>query len=44
MIKGYLSGDVQTYDPELRSYLSSIQHKRIKRYVTNPVKALAEAA
>jgi glycosyltransferase involved in cell wall biosynthesis len=44
MIKGYLSGDVQTYDPELRSYLSSIQHKRIKRYVTNPVRALAEAA
>lgn len=44
MIKGYLSSDVQTYDPELRSYLSSIQHKRIKRYVTNPVRALAEAA
>jgi glycosyltransferase involved in cell wall biosynthesis len=44
MIKGYMSGDVQTYDPELRSFLSSIQHKRIKRYVTNPVRALTEAA
>lgn len=44
MVKGYLSDDVQTYDSELRSYLSSIQHKRIKRYVTNPIKALTEAA
>jgi glycosyltransferase involved in cell wall biosynthesis len=44
MIKGYMSSDVQTYDPELRSFLSSIQHKRIKRYVTNPVRALTEAA
>jgi glycosyltransferase involved in cell wall biosynthesis len=44
MIKGYLSNDVQTYDPELRSFLSSIQHRRIKRYVTNPVRALTEAA
>jgi glycosyltransferase involved in cell wall biosynthesis len=44
MFKGYLSDDVQTYDPELRSFLSSIQHKRIKRYVTNPVRALTEAA
>ena len=43
MIKGYTSSDVQTYDPELRSFLCSIQHKRIKRYVTNPVKALTEA-
>lgn len=44
MFKGYLSDDVQTYDPELRLYLSSIQHKRIRRYVTNPVRALTEAA
>lgn len=44
MVKGYLSSDVQTYDPELRSFLSSIQHRRIKRYVTNPVKALSEVA
>ena len=44
MIRGYLSIDVKTYDPELRSYLSSIQHKRIKRYVTNPIRALTEAA
>jgi cellulose synthase/poly-beta-1,6-N-acetylglucosamine synthase-like glycosyltransferase len=44
MFKGYLSDDVQTYDPELRSFLSSIQHQRIKRYVTNPIKALSEAA
>jgi glycosyltransferase involved in cell wall biosynthesis len=43
MYKGYLSNDVQTYDPELRSFLCSIQHKRIKRYVSNPVKALTEA-
>jgi glycosyltransferase involved in cell wall biosynthesis len=44
MIRGYLSDDVQTYDPELRSFLSSIQHRRIKRYMTNPVRALTEAA
>ena len=44
MFKGYLSNDVQAYDPELRSFLSNIQHKRIKRYVTNPIKALSEAA
>jgi glycosyltransferase involved in cell wall biosynthesis len=44
MCKGYLNSDVQTYDPELRSFLSSIQHRRIKRYITNPVKALTEAA
>jgi glycosyltransferase involved in cell wall biosynthesis len=39
MVRGYMSSDVETYDPELRSYLSSIQHKRIKRYVTNPIRA-----
>lgn len=44
MFKGYLSNDVQAYDPELRSFLSNIQHRRIKRYVTNPIKALSEAA
>ena len=44
MFKGYLSKDIQAYDPELRSFLSNIQHKRIKRYVTNPIKALSEAA
>jgi len=44
MIKGYMSDDVKTYDPELRSFLSGIQHKRIKRYVTNPIRALTEAA
>ncbi|HXG07538.1 MAG TPA: glycosyltransferase family A protein [Nitrososphaera sp.] len=42
MLRGYFSKDVQTYDPELRSFLSSIQHQRIKRYVTNPIKALSE--
>jgi hypothetical protein len=44
MLMGYLSNDVQVYDPALRSFLSSIQHQRIKRYVTNPIKALSEAA
>lgn len=44
MLGGYLSKDVQTYDPELRSFLSSMQHQRIKRYVTNPIKALSEVA
>lgn len=44
MLRGYFSKDVQTYDPELRSFLSSIQHQRIKRYVTNPIRALSEAA
>jgi len=44
MLQGYMSGDVQVYDPELRSFLSSIQHKRIKRYVTNPVKAFVSEA
>ncbi len=39
MVRGYMSSDVETYDQELRSYLSSIQHKRIKRYVTNPIRA-----
>jgi glycosyltransferase involved in cell wall biosynthesis len=43
MCKGYMSSDVQTYDQELRSFLCNIQHKRIKRYVTNSVKALTEA-
>jgi glycosyltransferase involved in cell wall biosynthesis len=42
MLRGYFSKDVQTYDPELRSFLSSIQHQRIKRYVTNPIKALSD--
>jgi glycosyltransferase involved in cell wall biosynthesis len=46
MLRGYMSNDVQVYDPELRSYLSSIQHKRIKHYVVNPVRAFttSEAA
>lgn len=44
MLEGYRSSDVQTYDRELRSFLSSMQHRRIKRYVTNPVKVLTEAA
>lgn len=44
MLKGYTSSDVKAYDPELRAYLSSIQHKRIKRYVVNPIKALSDAA
>ena len=44
MLRGYMSEDVQTYDPELRSFLSSIQHKRIKRYITNPVKAFVSEA
>lgn len=44
MLQGYMSGDVQVYDPELRSFLNSIQHKRIKRYVTNPVKAFVSEA
>jgi hypothetical protein len=39
MVRGYMSSDVETYDQELRSYLSSIQHRRIKRYVTNPIRA-----
>ena len=40
MLKGYMSTDVEPYDPKLRAYLSSIQHKRIRRYVTNPLRAL----
>jgi hypothetical protein len=44
MLQGYASGNVQAYDPELRSFLTSIQHKRIKRYITNPVKAFASEA
>ena len=44
MLQGYMSGDIQTYDPELRAYLSSIQHRRIKRYVTNPIRALTGEA
>lgn len=43
MIRGYMSGDVQVYDSELRSYLASIQHKRIKR-VINPVRAFVSEA
>jgi hypothetical protein len=39
MVKGYTSAEVERYDPELRSYLSTLQHKRIKRYVTNPIRA-----
>ena len=44
MLQGYMSGDVQTYDPDLRAYLSGIQHKRIRRYVTNPIRALTGEA
>jgi glycosyltransferase involved in cell wall biosynthesis len=45
MMRGYFSTDVESYDPLLRSYLSSIQHKRIKRFVRNPAKIfLGEAA
>jgi glycosyltransferase involved in cell wall biosynthesis len=40
MLQGYVSDDIQFYDPELRAFLSTTQHKRIKRYVTNPVRAL----
>jgi len=39
MFKGYMSNDVEMYDRELRMYLSTIQHKRIKRYIRNPIKA-----
>jgi glycosyltransferase involved in cell wall biosynthesis len=45
MLQGYMSKDVQSYDADLRAYLSGMQHKRIKRYVTNPIKSLiGEAA
>lgn len=44
MLQGYMSSDIQTYDPDLRAYLSSIQHRRIKRYVTNPIRALTGEA
>jgi glycosyltransferase involved in cell wall biosynthesis len=44
MLQGYMSNDIQSYDPDLRAYLSSIQHKRIKRYVTNPLKSLTGEA
>ncbi|HLG37394.1 MAG TPA: glycosyltransferase family A protein [Nitrososphaera sp.] len=44
MMQGYMSRNIQSYDPELRAYLSSIQHKRIKRYVTNPIRALTGEA
>jgi glycosyltransferase involved in cell wall biosynthesis len=39
MLKGYMSNDIKMYDEELRSYFSTIQHKRIKRYICNPIKA-----
>ena len=44
MMQGYLSSVIQSYAPQLRAYLSSIQHKRIKRYVTNPIRALTGEA
>ncbi|HKU50403.1 MAG TPA: glycosyltransferase family A protein [Nitrososphaera sp.] len=45
MLQGYMSSDIKTYDADLQAYLSSIQHKRIKRYVTNPLRAfIGEAA
>jgi glycosyltransferase involved in cell wall biosynthesis len=44
MLQGYMSKDVQTYDADLRSYLSSMQHKRIKKYVTNPLRSLTGEA
>jgi len=43
MLKGYINKDIETYEPELRSYLRSAQYERIKRYVTKPVRALSEA-
>jgi glycosyltransferase involved in cell wall biosynthesis len=42
MFKGYMSNNVEMYDRELRSYLSTIQHKRIKRYIRNPIKAFVD--
>ena len=44
MLEGYMSRDIKTYDPDLRAYLSSMQHKRIKRYVTNPIRSLTGEA
>jgi glycosyltransferase involved in cell wall biosynthesis len=44
MFRGYMSKDIQSYDEELRAYLSGMQHKRIKRYVTNPLRSLTGEA
>lgn len=37
MIQGYLSSDVIPYDQDLRNYLKRIQHRRIKKYIINPL-------
>jgi hypothetical protein len=37
MVRGYLSSDVNPYEEDLRNYLNSIQHKRIKKYIINPL-------
>jgi hypothetical protein len=44
MLRGCMSRDVRSYDTELRSYLHSIQHKRIKHYVINPIKSFTSEA
>jgi glycosyltransferase involved in cell wall biosynthesis len=44
MLRGYMSHDFQIYEPELRSFLGSIQRERIKYYVMNPTRAFSEAA
>ena len=33
MFKGYVSNDTKLYDIEVRNFLKSIQHKRIKKYL-----------
>src|SRR6185503_2630959 len=44
MQQDYLSRNIQSYDPDHQAYLSSIQHKSIKRYVRNPIRALTGEA
>ena len=44
MLQGYLSDDVTSYDADLRKYLAGMQHKRIKRYVTDPLRSLTGEA
>jgi poly-beta-1,6-N-acetyl-D-glucosamine synthase len=40
MLRGYISRDTEPYEQELRKYLKTMQHKRIKSYVIKPLKAI----
>ena len=42
MLQGYLSSNVSPYEQDLRKYLNRIQHKRIKKYIINPLQFFNE--